>query len=92
MIVESSWVSLVTVKCLWNDRKLVFGLNFWAVPFSSYFHFDCPCTLGWVFFSLISYLRCLCLYTVEYLYQANIQSLHFHFSYIENKKTLGILH
>jgi hypothetical protein len=28
MIAESSWVSIVTVKCLWDDRKLVFGWIF----------------------------------------------------------------
>jgi hypothetical protein len=28
MIVESSWVSMVTLKCLWSERKPVFGLIF----------------------------------------------------------------
>jgi hypothetical protein len=26
MIVESSWVSVVIVKCLWDDKKPVVGL------------------------------------------------------------------
>jgi hypothetical protein len=25
MVGESSWVSFMTVKCLWNDRKPFFG-------------------------------------------------------------------
>ena len=97
MIAKSSWVSVVTVKCLWNDMKLVFVLNFfWAVPFSSSFSFDGPCILGWVFFSVISYLGCLCLCTIEFLYQVAINPcifilLYWKYKNIRHFTLIGIL-
>jgi hypothetical protein len=79
MLVEPSWVSVVPVKCLWDDKETLFWLNFWAKSFSSYFHFYCPCTLGWVFCCLVSCLSYLFFIHSRAIYQVTFQSMHFQF-------------
>jgi len=66
-------------------------LNFWAMSFSSSFHFDWPCPLGWVVCSLILLELSLSIHNRVFISRC-YSILAFSFSYIENTKTLGILH
>ena len=91
MVVESSWVSVMTVKCLWNDRKPFFGWIFgWCL---SHHPFHLIFLASWVGCLLLDILLGLSLFTYNRIFISSCYLvLAFSFFYIENTKILGILH
>ena len=91
MVVESSWVFVMTVKCLWNDRKPFFGLIFGRCLSHHPFHLI---VLGsWVGCLLLDILLGLSMFTYSRIFISSC-CLAFAFSlfYIENTKILSIVH
>ena len=86
MIAESSWVSIVTVKCLLDDMKPVFGWIFGRCLSHHIF-----ILLGVLLLGILLELS-LSIHSRVFIYQVVVQSMHFHFSYNENTKILGIFH
>jgi len=91
MVVESSWVSVMTVKCLWNDRKPFFDWIFGR--FLSHHPFHLIFLASWVQCFLLDILLGLYMFTYNRIFISRCcSSLSFSFFYIENTKILGILH